>query len=98
MTRRVDAFNAVSPSAYVEMHPDDAERLGVLSQEMVTVSSRRGSIDIRVLVSDRPSRGMVFIPFHFKEASANVLTNTAVDPVSKIPELKACAVRIEKKK
>ncbi len=47
MTRRVDAINAVSPSAYVEMHPDDAERLGVSSQEMVTVSSRRGSIDIR---------------------------------------------------
>jgi formate dehydrogenase alpha subunit len=98
MTRKVDAINAVSPAAYVEIHPDDADRLGVRSDEMVTVSSRRGSIDIKALISERPSRGMVFIPFHFKEASANLLTNTAVDPVSKIPELKVCAVRIEKKK
>jgi formate dehydrogenase alpha subunit len=97
MTRKVDAINAVSPTAYVEIHPDDADSLGVRSDEMITVSSRRGSIDIKALISERPLRGMVFIPFHFKEASANVLTNTAVDPVSKIPELKACAVRIEKK-
>jgi formate dehydrogenase alpha subunit len=98
MTRRVAAINTVSPGAYVEIHPDDADRLGIVNEEMVTVSSRRGVIDIRALISDRPSRGMVFIPFHFKEASANVLTNTVVDPVSKIPELKACAVRLEKKK
>jgi len=62
------------------------------------VSSRRGSIDIKTLISGRPAKGMVFIPFHFREASANVLTNTVTDPVSKIPELKACAVRVEKKK
>jgi anaerobic selenocysteine-containing dehydrogenase len=79
------------------MHPDDADRLGIHNDETVTVSSRRGSIDIKALISERPLRGTVFVPFHFKEASANVLTNTAVDPVSKIPELKACAVRIEKK-
>lgn len=97
MTRRVDAINTVSPAAYIEIHPDDADSLGVRSDETITVSSRRGSIDIKALISERPFRGMVFIPFHFKEASANVLTNTAVDPVSKIPELKACAVRIEKK-
>jgi predicted molibdopterin-dependent oxidoreductase YjgC len=50
------------------------------------------------VISGRPAKGMVFIPFHFREASANALTNTVTDPVSKTPELKACAVRIEKKK
>ena len=98
MTRKVGAINAISPAAYIEMHPDDADRLGIHNDETVTVSSRRGSIDIKTLISGRPAKGMVFIPFHFREASANVLTNTVTDPVSKIPELKACAVRIEKKK
>jgi formate dehydrogenase alpha subunit len=96
MTRRVDAINKVSPGAYIEVHPDDAETLGVNDGEMVTVSSRRGSIDVKVSVSDRPSKGLVFIPFHYREAAANVLTNSALDPISKIPELKACAVKIER--
>ena len=97
MTRRVAAINAVSPTAYVELHPDDAVSLGVSDNDIVEVSSRRGSIEIKALISERPSRGMVFIPFHFREAAANVLTNTVVDPVSKIPELKACAVRVRKR-
>jgi formate dehydrogenase alpha subunit len=98
MTRRTQAIDLVSPCAYIEIHPDDAGELGIRSEDMVKVSSRRGSIDIRALVSERPSRGIVFIPFHFREAAANVLTNTALDPISKIPELKACAVKIEQVK
>jgi formate dehydrogenase major subunit len=62
----------------------------------VKVSSRRGNITLKARISDRPGGGIVFIPFHFKEAAANVLTNTAVDPVCKIPEFKVCAVKIEK--
>ncbi len=73
MTRKIDAINTVSPSAYIEIHPDDANILGVPDGEMVKVSSKRGSIDIRVSISGRPSKGMVFMPFHFKEAAANVL-------------------------
>ena len=96
MTRRIDAINTVSPSAYLEIHPDDANILNVCDGETVKVSSRRGSIDIRISISGRPSKGVVFMPFHFKEAAANVLTNTALDPVSKIPELKVCAVKIER--
>lgn len=79
----------------MEVHPDDAKQLGVDNGESVKVSSRRGSINIKVRISERGSRGMVFIPFHYKEAAANVLTNTALDPISKIPELKVCAVKIE---
>lgn len=95
MTRKIDAINKVSPGPYIEIHPDDAKQLGLSARSIVKVSSRRGSINIRALISDRPSKGMTFIPFHFKEAAANMLTNTALDPVCKIPELKVCAVKIE---
>jgi len=97
MTRKIDAINKVSSGAYIEIHPDDAKQLGVNDGDKVKVSSRRGSVDIKVLISERPLKGMTFMPFHFKEAAANVLTNTALDPISKIPELKVCAVKIEPK-
>jgi formate dehydrogenase alpha subunit len=95
MTRKMDAFNAVSPEAYVEISPGDAKRLGVLDGNKVKVTSRRGSIDIKAVISDRPAEGMLFMPFHFREAAANVLTSTALDPIAKIPELKVCAVKVE---
>lgn len=95
MTGRVDAINAVAPEAYVELNPEDAEKLGIVEGEKVRVSSRRGTIEVKTRISERPPKGMVFIPFHFREAAANVLTNTALDPVAKIPELKVCAVKIE---
>ena len=98
MTRRIDAINKVSPSAYIEINPDDANRLGIHDGDTVKVSSRRGSTHINVLISRRPTKGVVFIPFHFREAAANLLTNTALDPISKIPELKVCAVKIEQLK
>lgn len=97
MTRKIEAINKISPEAYIEIHPDDAKHLSVNTGESVKVSSRRGSINIKARISDRMSRGVVFIPFHFKEAAANMLTNTVLDPISKIPELKVCAVKIEGK-
>jgi formate dehydrogenase alpha subunit len=96
MTRRIEPLNIVSPDAYVEIHPQDAARLAIEEGSKVRVISRRGEIRLRAVVRDVPGEGTVFIPFHFKEAAANVLTNTAYDPVCKIPELKVCAVRIEK--
>ena len=96
MIRKGDALNSVSPEAYVELNTGDASRLKVKDGEKVSVSSRRGSIEINVRISERVGKGKVFIPFHYKEAAANVLTNTALDPVCKIPELKVCAVNIEK--
>lgn len=95
MTRRVEPIHSISPRAYIEIHPDDARALNVRDGERVRVSSRRGGIEISVLISDRPLKGMVFIPFHYSEAAANVLTSAALDPVSKIPEFKVCAVRID---
>jgi formate dehydrogenase major subunit len=96
MTRRSFALDTISPEAEVSIHPDDATRLGVTAGEYVVVRSRRGSVRIKVKVSDREARGACFIPFHFREAAANLLTNDAIDPFGKIPEYKFCAVRIER--
>lgn len=96
MTRRSKGLDAVAPTAFVEVHPKDAGALDVVEGEKVTVSSRRGSIRLPVKVTEIVPPGVVFIPFHYKEAAANMLTNDALDPVSKIMEAKVCAVRIEK--
>lgn len=95
MTRKVTELNMVAPEAYVEIHPGNAKKLKIKDGDMLRVSSRRGSIKIKARISDRPLEGVVFIPFHYKEAAANILTNTALDPTCKIPELKVCAVKIE---
>jgi formate dehydrogenase major subunit len=95
MTRRSYALDAISPVAEVYLHPADAAGLGIADGEMTRVSSRRGTIVLAVRVSHREQRGNCFIPFHFREAAANLLTTDAIDPVGKIPEFKFCAVRIE---
>ncbi len=96
MTRRIEPLNIVSPEAYIEINPRDAEKLSIEDGSKVRVTSRRGEIKLKAVVRDVPGEGVVFIPFHFKEAAANMLTNTAYDPVCKIPELKVCAVNIRK--
>ena len=96
MTRRSPALDSEFPEPFLELSPGDAEKLEIEDGDKVEVSSRRGEIQITALVTDRIKAGVVFIPFHFAESAANVLTNSALDPVAKIPELKACAVRIKK--
>ena len=96
MTRRTPVLASEVETGFVEIHPDDAERLSIADGEMVKVSSRRGEIEIAAQVTDKIRRGMIFIPFHFAECAANVLTNPALDPKAKIPELKVCAAQIEK--
>ena len=95
MTRRSYALDAIAPTALVFMHPDDAASLGLGDGEMARVRSRRGAIELAVKVSHREARGNCFIPFHFREAAANLLTIDEIDPVGKIPEFKFCAVHIE---
>lgn len=96
MTRRSTGLDAVSPCAFIELNPNDAIKLGIAEGENVTVSSRRGTIKVKTRVTDMVPQDVVFIPFHYKEAAANILTNDALDPVCKIMEAKVCAVRIEK--
>ncbi len=95
MTRRSYALDAISPRAEVYLSPDDAAGLGLADGEMARVSSRRGTIELAVRVSHREASGNCFIPFHFREAAANLLTIDEIDPWGKIPEFKFCAVRIE---
>jgi anaerobic selenocysteine-containing dehydrogenase len=75
---------------------EDAENLGISNSELIKVESRRGEIKIPAFVTKRIGKGTVFIPFHYKEAAANILTNPAVDPVAKIPEYKVCAVKVSR--
>lgn len=96
MTRRSSGLNAIAPEAFVEINPADADRLGVAHGEKVKVSSRRGQITLKTRVSEIVPANVVFIPFHYTEAAANLLTSDAMDPVCKIMEAKVCAVQIEK--
>ncbi|HNS18544.1 MAG TPA: molybdopterin dinucleotide binding domain-containing protein [Bacteroidales bacterium] len=96
MTRRSKVLNGIAPSGMVELNITDARNLKVKNGEKVKVSSRRGSIEITALVTSKIKQGIIFIPFHFAETAANILTNDVFDPVARIPEYKVCAVRIEK--
>jgi formate dehydrogenase alpha subunit len=93
---RVSSLDAAWPECTVEMHSRDAARLGLAGGDWVDVASRRGTITSRLLVTDRSPMGMIFIPFHFAEAAANVLTDNRLDPRAKIPDYKVCAVRVTK--
>src|SRR5207247_10845793 len=85
-----------SPEPFVEIHPDDMTRVGLSADQRVAVHSRRGTITLKARPHSRVAPGSVFIPFHFREAAANVLTIDALDPFGKIPEFKFCAVKVEK--
>jgi len=91
---RVSALDAAWPECTVELHPDDALAMRLATGDWAEVASRRGAISARVLVTGRSPRGVVFVPFHFAEAAANVLTDNRVDRRALIPDYKVCAVRI----
>lgn len=92
---RHSILDFAQPEALVEINPADAPQIPCRDGDPVRVSSRRGAIVLRAKITEKASRGVVFIPFHFAEAAANMLTIDAVDPQAKIPEYKICAVKIE---
>jgi len=96
MTRISPHLDREMPELIMEIHPEDARALELQDGAWARISSRRGSIVSRVQLTDRIGKGVVFLPFHFAENAANVLTNTALDPIAKIPEYKVCAVKLEK--
>jgi len=96
MTRVSPSLHEEVPEGYVEISPVDAKAMAIKDGERIKVSSRRGEIQIKARISGKVNRGVVFIPFHFAETAANMLTNSAYDPVAKIPEYKVCAVKVEK--
>jgi formate dehydrogenase alpha subunit len=95
MTRRVAGLDWLIPEAILEIHPLDAQRLSVADGGRVRLRSRRGAITARARLTEGIVPGTVFMPFHFAEAAANVLTHAALDPVAKIPEYKVCAVTLD---
>jgi formate dehydrogenase alpha subunit len=95
MTRRTKLEEAF-PEPIIEMHPDDAQELAVISGDWIKITSRRDSVVCRVMVTGRSPAGTVFLPFHFVEAAANLLTLDKIDPRAKIPDFKMAAVQLEK--
>ncbi len=96
MSRRAAGLHEKAPECLVELAAGDAAQYGIADGDQVNVKTRRGQITAKAHISAKAVAGTVFLPFHFAEASANKLTNAALDPVSKIPEYKVCAVQIEK--
>jgi formate dehydrogenase alpha subunit len=96
MTRVSAHLDTEQKTGYVEINPLDAEELAIKEGEMVSLSSRRGNIEAPAKLSTSVGPGVLFVPIHFGENPANMLTNPACDPVAKIPEFKVCAVSIEK--
>ncbi|MCH7540636.1 MAG: formate dehydrogenase subunit alpha [Proteobacteria bacterium] len=96
ITRRSHVLDALEPEAVACLSPSDLARMGVAGGETIRVATRRGVIELKARVDSSVPNGVVFIPFCFAEAAANLLTNPALDPVGKIPEFKFCAARVEK--
>jgi formate dehydrogenase alpha subunit len=94
MTRHSRPLSAIVPEGFVEINPDDARKLGIRDKDLVEVSSRRGKIQTKARVTAKVASGVIFMPFHFAEGAANMLTNPALDPIAKIPELKVCAAAV----
>jgi predicted molibdopterin-dependent oxidoreductase YjgC len=96
MTRNCPQLDAEIREGFLELNPEDADTFGISEGDEVKVASRRGEVKIKAMVTDRVNPGVLFLPFHFLEDDVNALTNPAFDPIAKIPELKVCAVKLEK--
>ena len=96
MSRKVKGLNIFKGEERAEINPEDATKLGIVDNDMIKVVSRRGEVTTKARVTKASLAGVVSMTFHFAESPTNVLTNPAVDLIAKIPELKVCAIRIEK--
>ena len=96
MTRRCDGIETLAPVCNAEIHPSDAVELGIGDGDGVLLASRRGEIVAHALLTERVPRKTIFVPFHYAESVVNKLTLAALDPISKIPEFKVCAVNMKK--
>jgi formate dehydrogenase major subunit len=95
MTRRSQVLDAIEPNAIAQVSRGTIARLGITPGDMIRVSTRRGSVELQSRQDDAVPDGVVFIPFAYVEAAANLLTNPALDPFGKIPEFKYCAAKVE---
>jgi len=95
MTRRAEVLDAIEPNAIAQLSRGTIARLGIKPGDMVRVTTRRGEVELQSRQDDAVPDGVVFIPFAYVEAAANLLTNPALDPFGKIPEFKYCAAKVE---
>ena len=95
MTRRSLGPNERCPESLMEINPADAVKFGINEDQMVKVTSRRGTVEAKAHITEKSPQGTIFMNFHFAEAAVNLLTNPALDPTGKIPEYKVCAVKLE---
>jgi formate dehydrogenase major subunit len=95
MTRRASNLNALEPGPTAQLNPLTIAKLGLRPGDLVRVTSRRGTVELQARAEDGVPENVVFIPFAYVEAAANLLTNPKLDPFGKIPEFKFCAVKIE---
>jgi formate dehydrogenase major subunit len=96
MTRRATVLDSLEPNASAQLSRGTIAKLGITPGDMVRVSTRRGIVELNSRQDDAVPDGVVFIPFAYVEAAANLLTNPKLDPFGKIPEFKFCAARVEK--
>jgi formate dehydrogenase major subunit len=95
MTRRASNLDSLEPEAIAGLNPREMDKLGVPPGGFIKVSTRRGEVTLKARADRDVAEGMVFIPFCFAEAAANLLTNPQLDPMGKIPEFKFCAAKVE---
>ncbi|MEE8467082.1 MAG: molybdopterin dinucleotide binding domain-containing protein [Planctomycetota bacterium] len=93
-TRRESGLVSKQPESFVEIHPRDAQRRGIGEGDLVEISTRRGAVQVRAIVSRQVRPGCIWTPLHFAEARANILTNDAGDPVTQTAEYKVCAAEV----
>jgi formate dehydrogenase alpha subunit len=96
MSRRTPALDREYPNNFVEINPDDAKKLGIEMNTNCKVSTRRGQIIVKAQINKKIKEGVIWIPFHFTESPANLLTNDAFCPIARTGEYKACAAKVEK--
>ncbi|MEC9367216.1 MAG: molybdopterin-dependent oxidoreductase, partial [Pseudomonadota bacterium] len=95
MTRRASKLDAIEPEAIAALNKDDLDRMGIEPGDMIRIATRRGHIELKARQDRDVPPGVVFVPFCFAEAAANILTNPQLDPMGKIPEFKFCAAKVE---
>lgn len=93
MSRRARVLNTINPNGAVDLHPDDAFKLGIIDGDLVTLTSERGMIETHARITYKTSPGLAFMAFHWRESPVNMLTNSALDPTAKIPEFKVSAIK-----
>ena len=95
MTGKTEEIDEISPECFAEVNPDDAKRMGINDLDWLRLSSRRGSIDIRAKITEKSQEGTIFAPYIHIETLVNLLTLDALDRLSRTPEYKLCAIKVE---